>query len=590
MPAQPIPSLVERTKEKIVFASPAEKISQNPSSQHLMLKQNEYSEIDFQQYRLRRSSSKSPHHVTSAEWCTVLILFFVNLINYMDRLTIAGILTKIQEEYKIGDAEGGLLQTAFVLSYMIFAPLFGYLGDRYSRQAIMGFGVFLWSIFTLIGSFMPNYWTFIACRAMVGIGEASYSTIAPTLISDMFVKDVRSKMLALFYFAIPVGSGMGYIVGAETTKLAGGDWRWGLRVTPILGGVAVILILFFLLDPPRGASEGHGHLEATTYYDDLIGLCKNRSFVLSTLAFTCVTFCTGALSWWGPKYVENGILSLSLNEEKQMMSVGSVAFIFGFVTMLSGIVGVPLGSVLSTKLKKRFPRADPLICGSGIVISAAFILVGMLFCRVNVVLAMILLFFGEVALNLNWSIVADILLYVVVPTRRGTAEAVQILLSHAFGDAGSPYLIGIVSDALNARLTEDRTTLCDAAPNNTMPINANITTMAPSTLGAQNKTECDYTVVYYALQYSLFINVGVEILGGILFFLTAIYIIKDKMNCESFSTKNRKDKESSPGETKIMLGPYTPVSSIGGSEESITEDDDDVPPQLKPLTTQVENA
>ncbi len=46
---------------------------------------------------------------------------------------------------------------------------------------------------------------FLISRAMVGIGEASYSTIAPTIISDMFVKDARSKMLALFYFAIPVG-------------------------------------------------------------------------------------------------------------------------------------------------------------------------------------------------------------------------------------------------------------------------------------------------------------------------------------------------------------------------------------------------
>jgi hypothetical protein len=51
----------------------------------------------------------------------------------------------------------------------------------------------------------------------------------------------------------------------------------------------------------------------------------------------------------------------------------------------------------------------------------------------------------QVALNLNWSIVADMLLYVVVPTCRSTAEAVQILFSHAFGDAGSPYLIGLVS-------------------------------------------------------------------------------------------------------------------------------------------------
>ena len=113
----------------------------------------------------------------------------------------------------------GLLQTAFIVSYMVFAPLFGYLGDRYSRRAIMAAGVFLWSVFTLIGSFMsggneehkdlqwsnPDYWAFVGCRAMVGIGEASYSTIAPTIISDLFVKEMRSKMLALFYFAIPVG-------------------------------------------------------------------------------------------------------------------------------------------------------------------------------------------------------------------------------------------------------------------------------------------------------------------------------------------------------------------------------------------------
>ena len=104
---------------------------------------------------------------------------------------------------------------------------------------------------------------------MVGVGEASYSTIAPTIISDLFVKDVRSKMLAFFYFAIPVGSGLGYVVGAETTNIAGGDWRWGLRVTPILGFIAVFLIIFCMIDPPRGESEGHGELKATSYRKDL---------------------------------------------------------------------------------------------------------------------------------------------------------------------------------------------------------------------------------------------------------------------------------------------------------------------------------
>lgn len=74
-------------------------------------------------------------------------------------------------------------------------------------------GLSLWALSTFIGSFMKNFWAFLFFRALVGIGEASYSTIAPAIISDLFRKDSRSRVLALFYFAIPVGTGMGYIIG-----------------------------------------------------------------------------------------------------------------------------------------------------------------------------------------------------------------------------------------------------------------------------------------------------------------------------------------------------------------------------------------
>lgn len=123
-----------------------------------------------------------------------------------------GVLDDIQIDFQIGDDQGGLLQTVFVISYMICAPIFGYFGDRYSRKWIMIVGVAIWSGTTLAGSFMPEFNGFLAFRACVGIGEASYSTIAPTIISDLFIHDIRSKMLAVFYFAIPVGSGLGYAI------------------------------------------------------------------------------------------------------------------------------------------------------------------------------------------------------------------------------------------------------------------------------------------------------------------------------------------------------------------------------------------
>ncbi|XP_037911495.1 protein spinster isoform X1 [Hermetia illucens] len=468
-------------------------------------------------------SAEGFRSVSRVEWFTVIILCFVNLINYMDRFTIAGVLTNIQTDFQIGDDEGGLLQTAFILSYMICAPLFGYLGDRYSRRVIMAIGVFIWSLTTLLGSFMNTYGWFLLFRAMVGVGEASYSTIAPTIISDLFAHDLRSKMLALFYFAIPVGSGLGYIVGSETAQLAG-SWRWALRVTPVLGAAAVVLI-FLIREPTRGQSEGSHEMKATTYKEDIIYLLKNKSFMLSTAGFTCVAFVAGALSWWGPKFMH---LGTQLQPGNENVSLSSVSFTFGALTMISGVIGVPLGSVLSTMLVKRFPKIDPLICSAGLFLSAPLLALCMILVSKNSIAAYILLFIGEVAVNLNWAINADILLYVVVPTRRSTAEAFQILISHAFGDAGSPYLIGVFSEAIKKAMR--------GQPNgvSTPKIIDGIESLA---LTVQNATmtsagvphnQDPISIQFQALQYALFTTNFVEVLGAVLFICVAAYIIKDK--------------------------------------------------------------
>lgn len=92
-----------------------------------------------------------------------------------------------------------------------------------------------------------------------------------------------------------------------------GDWRWALRVTPILGIAAVALILL-IKDPQRGESEGPHNLSTTTYTEDVKYLVKNRSFMLSTAGFTCVAFVAGALAWWGPKFIYLGLKTQSGNE------------------------------------------------------------------------------------------------------------------------------------------------------------------------------------------------------------------------------------------------------------------------------------
>ncbi|CAG4982939.1 unnamed protein product [Parnassius apollo] len=170
--------------------------------------------------------------------------------------------------------------------------------------------------------------------------------------------------------------------------------------------------------------------------------------------------------------------------------------------MASGLVGVPAGAWLGAALVKRWPRAHAVICGAGLLVSAPAMALGMLTTQNYFYAPFIFMFIGEVALNLNWAIVADMSLYVVIPPRRSTAEAFQILISHMLGDAGSPYLVGVISESLK------------------------------KSLGSGRMETPSQSVQFRALQYALFVTCFVEVIGGALFLMTSKYIVRDKQKVD----------------------------------------------------------
>lgn len=180
--------------------------------------------------------------------------------------------------------------------------------------------------------------------------------------------------------------------------------------------------------------------------------------------------------------------------------------------------GVLLGVFLSTHLRKKYSRADPLICGIGLIVSCIFISTALLVARIQVIAAFVAVVFGCFAINLNWCIVADIVHYVVLPNRRSTAGAFQILISHLLGDAGSPYIIGVIIDAVRSGIT-DQSEFC---ANLEKPFEL-------ISLSGKNVTRCEVYRDFYVTQYSLMVNVAVQVLGGIIFFITAVFIVKDKL-------------------------------------------------------------
>lgn len=91
-----------------------------------------------------------------------MVIYFtlVNLLNYIDRYLASGILPLIVRDLNLTNAQGGALVSAFVIGYTVFAPIFGYLGDRYNRVRLMAFGVLMWSFATILTGISDLIWVF----------------------------------------------------------------------------------------------------------------------------------------------------------------------------------------------------------------------------------------------------------------------------------------------------------------------------------------------------------------------------------------------------------------------------------------------
>ncbi|XP_062448554.1 protein spinster homolog 3-like [Rhea pennata] len=454
-------------------------------------------------------SRKSP---AKRDYVIAGVLCYANLINFMDWFIVPGVLLDIQKYFELSDGDAGLLQTVFILCYMLAAPFFGYLGDRHDRKIILGAGIFLWSGVTLGSSFIneSSSWIFFLSRGLVGIGMASYSTVAPTIIADLFEEEKRTTMLSVFYIFIPVGSGLGYVLASGMAD-ATGDWHWAFRITPCMGTLALVLLILVVPRRTQRRTEAHRALSIsgtirvaaekpgvqrtgkTTWCEDVISLGRNWSFVWSSLGLTAMAFVTGALGLWVPLFlyraqVVQGIVSPCFQESCS----SSNSLIFGGITVGTGILGVIAGAEVARRLRKINNKADPLICAVSMFISALCLYIALVVAQMNILFTFIFIAFGELFLSVNWAVVTDILLYVVTPKRQSTAIAVQILVSHLLGDAGSPYLIGIISNAIQANNADS------------------------------------FQWSFWSLQYSFIMCVFVGVFGGSFFLLTSFYIEEDR--------------------------------------------------------------
>lgn len=392
--------------------------------------------------------------VTGKKVFVVAILLAVNLLNYMDRFTIAGVLGRLQDYFFLNDKESGVIQTVFVVFFMIFAPICGYLGDRYNRKHIITCGLAVWIIGVILSTLLgrTHFYIFLFLRGIVGIGEATYSTVAPTIIGDIFYGPTRSIALMVFYFAIPVGSGLGFI-GGSTIALWTNSWQWGVRFTPLIGVVLFFFVAFGLDEPKRGEAE-HAQVQPSTLLEDLKYLISVKTYLLTTAGFTCVVFCVGAASWWTPQLMTHAYGVINGIDDVPKDEVAHISVLFGVVTCCAGIVGIIAGSTVAQAWRegnwcfKPTHRADAFVCAMGSLLATPLFYAALVIGSHSLNIAWVLLFLGVTSMCLNWALNMDMLMHVIVSNRRASATALQTLIGHMLGDASSPYIVGFISDSI----------------------------------------------------------------------------------------------------------------------------------------------
>jgi MFS family permease len=393
----------------------------------------------------------------------LLLLLAINLFNYIDRQVLAAVEPEIEKfffpeghDYSGtvlgGLSQGtwmGLLSTAFLISYMLTAPVFGWLADHMSRWSLVGFGVGIWSIASA-ASGLPwpaaaatAFVLLIATRAFVGVGEAAYGPVAPTVIADLYPVKRRGSVLAWFYAAIPVGGALGYawgdLVQHKLQGLGGLDgWRWAFFLV-MPPGLLLGLLCFRMPDPPRGQADAVGAPPRKAQLRDYLDLLRIPSYVINTLGMTAMTFAIGGLAYWMPDYLkERGVPDIPY-----LGGFGRPRVFFGALSALGGLLATLLGGWAGDKLRGRFSGSYFLVSGFAMLFGFPAIL---LMLQTPFPLAWVWVFAAVFCLFFNTGPTNTILANVTHPSVRASGFALNILVIHALGDAISPPVMGWVRD------------------------------------------------------------------------------------------------------------------------------------------------
>ncbi|KAG2392040.1 hypothetical protein C9374_013525 [Naegleria lovaniensis] len=429
-------------------------------------------------------------------------LVILNLFIYFDRGVVSGILDKLEKKWDLSKSEQGGLGSAFMVGYMIFGPIFAQLAVKIPLKFVMFIGLVIWACLTILCGFTgiisdkTGFFLLAACRCLVGVGEAAYAPVAPTLLDDVAPAKYRTIYMGIFYLAMPVGVALGYGVSSLIASFL--DWT----VVFIGEGIAIVpFALLLLMIPPSDqyrkdriereeserilgennsllekreesssqvsslensesqasvavlsetdvtsqAADGNAPEEDRHYhlFQAIYHLVKNPVYMFALMGYTMYTFVIGALAFWGPTLVSKTL----------HIPMYAASLAFSAVSVVTGIVGSITGGIVLDKIGGSKGMAGS---ARGLMLCAIFIFIALLigfgaFSTDIIAVYFILLFMAEFFIFSITSPVNVAFLSVVSTNLRNYSMSFQIFVIHAIGDFPSPYAMGWFADYIGKK-------------------------------------------------------------------------------------------------------------------------------------------
>ncbi|MGQ9898009.1 MAG: spinster family MFS transporter [Acidobacteriota bacterium] len=386
---------------------------------------------------------------TTYAYFVLAMLTLLNLLNYIDRYIFSALVPYIKADTGYTDAQLGLIGSAFTWVYALCSPIFGYLGDRYHRGRLIAVGIFVWSLATAGAGLARSLWQLLVARAAVGVGEANYATVAPSLLADYFPKARRGLAMSIFQATIPIGAAAGFILGGYLGAPDTFGWRYALLIVGVPGVLAAFTMaairepLRGIMDepsalPPQASAAELPRMATVGWLEGYRQLLMNRGYLLTCLGYAAVTFALGALVFWAPEWMKS---DKGLSEKEANLVLGICAVVGG---TLGSLIGGLLGDALNRQL--HGVRGYFLVCAVSGGLSAVPMLIALvsttsLVYQACTFITLFLVYLGNGPAN-------TLVVSLVAPNLRTTATGFLVVAIHVFGDGISLVLVGWISTYL----------------------------------------------------------------------------------------------------------------------------------------------